>query len=119
MSAAASDASLAFNFFVTAEHLPDWLHQRGLVKDNGILRIVSHLANGAKHFSLDPKRHKSVTATSLDTYAEDYAEPGYFEELLLVHLSENEAREFGAATVSTTVLGTMVLDFWRPYVPGA
>jgi hypothetical protein len=61
------DARIAFNFFVTAEHLPDWLGLRSEVKKHALLRVVSHLANGAKHFTLDPKRHTAVVATSKES----------------------------------------------------
>lgn len=116
--ASSSDSHLAFNFFVTAEHLPDWLHQRSLVRKHALLRVVSHLANGAKHFRLDPKRHHSVDGTSIERYAEEgYADPGYFEEPLLIHLSPDEATELGQPVIEVPVLGALVLAFWRPYVP--
>ena len=118
--ASSSDSRLAFNFFVTAEHLPDWLNQRDMVRKHALLRVVSHLANGAKHFTLDPKRHRSVDGTSIERYAEeDYAEPGYFEEPLLIHLSPDEAVELGRPVFEVPVLGALVLAFWRPYVPDA
>src|SRR5690348_10091676 len=68
-----SDSYSAFNFFITAEHLPDWLSLKDLRKQTPLLRVVSHLANGAKHFQLDPRRHTSVDSTSTSTYAEGYA----------------------------------------------
>ncbi len=55
----------AFDFFVTAEHLPEWL-ARVTCKDPRLLRrypdgpLVSHVANGAKHFRIDQKRHDVV-----------------------------------------------------------
>jgi hypothetical protein len=114
-----SDSRLAFNFFVTAEHLPDWLGKRALVQQHALLRVVSHLANGAKHFTLDPKRHTSVTGTTEEAYAEDYVEPGYVEDWLLVHLSAAEAAQLGTQAFDVRELGQLVLDFWRPHVPGA
>jgi hypothetical protein len=55
----------AFDFFVTAEHLAEWFAtETGQTKSS--LRayrdgaLVSDVANGAKHFRLDSKRHKSV-----------------------------------------------------------
>jgi len=111
------DARIAFNFFVTAEHLPDWIGQRILVKANCILRIVSHIANGAKHFHLDEKRHNSVTGTEKYRVVEEgYAEPGYFYEPLLIQLSPNEAKELGLSEIDAVNLGHKVLEFWRPYV---
>lgn len=116
----ASDSRLAFNFFVTAEHLPDWLNRRDLVRKHALLRVVSHLANGAKHFSLDPKRHTSVVGTTLETYfAEDYVEPGYAEDWLLVRFSPEEVADFGTDAIDVRELGRQVLEFWRAHVPGA
>ena len=112
------DARVAFNFFVTVEHLPDWLKQRDLVRQHCILRIVSHLANGAKHFELDDARHKSVVGTEKSRYVEEgYAEPGYFEEPLLIRLSPDEVRELGVSVIDAVTLGRKVVEFWRPYVP--
>lgn len=112
------DVYAAFNFFVTAEHLPDWIAQRPLIRHHAILRITSHLANGLKHFSVD--RHDSVAATETQKYVEDgYVEPGYFEEPLLINLTESEAREFGAPSVDALWLARAVVAFWRPYVVAA
>ncbi len=114
------DSRIAFNFFVTAEHLPDWLGQRQVVRKHALLRVVSHLANGAKHFTIDSKRHTAVVATSKDRYfEEDYVESGYVVEPLLVHLAADEAKELGATVIDAVTLGQKVLAFWRPYVPGA
>lgn len=111
------DARIAFNFFVTAEHLPDWLGKRDLVRKHALLRVVSHLANGAKHFVLDPKRHTSVITTSKDRYFEEgYVEPGYIEEPLLIHLANDEANELGVVVIDAVTLGQKVLAFWNPYV---
>ena len=112
------DAKIAFNFFVTAEHLPDWLGQRCLVRKHAILRIVSHIANGMKHFTLDDHRHASVTGTEKFRYVEEgYVEPGYFDEPLLIELSPREARDIGLLAIDAAALGRKVLEFWRPYVP--
>ncbi len=114
------DARVAFNFFVSAEHLPDWLKQRQEVRKHALLRVVSHLANGAKHFTLDSKRHTAVMATSKDRYVkEGYWESGYVKEPLLVHLAPEEANELGVTVIDAVTLGQKVLEFWRPYVPGA
>jgi hypothetical protein len=58
----------AFDFFVTAEHLPEWLANTPGA-DLKTLRsypdgdLVSHVANGAKHFHVDPNRHNAVQDT--------------------------------------------------------
>ena len=66
----------AFDFFVTAEHLPEWV-AKAAGSDLATLRkygdgdLVSHVANGAKHFRVDPKRHSTVRDTQ--------AHPGVFD----------------------------------------
>ena len=120
LQASPSDTRLAFNFFVTVEHLPDWLSRRDLVKKNCVLRVVSHLANGAKHFVLDDPRHASVKKAEASRYVEPgYVEPGYFEETLQIHLTPDEARELGTTVIDAVSLGQKALQFWRPYVPAA
>lgn len=120
LEASGQDSRIAFNFFVTAEHLPDWLGQRELVRQHSILRVVSHIANGAKHFELKNTRHKSVENTEkFRVFEEDVFEPGVFDESLIIELSSNEAQEFGAPEVDAASLGRKVVDFWRPHVPGA
>ena len=112
------DTWVAFNFFVTAEHIPDWFDRRDLVGKHAILRVVSHLANGAKHFILNDNRHQSVTVTEKFRYVEDgYIESGYFYEPLLVHLSPDEACEMRATTIDVVLLGRQVVEFWKQYVP--
>jgi len=66
-----SDAYAAFNFFVTAEHLLDWLHPGNANKGTRearrgtepLLALVSHLASGAKHFDQLSSHHRSVKDT--------------------------------------------------------
>ncbi|SAL86458.1 hypothetical protein AWB74_07710 [Caballeronia arvi] len=58
----------AFDFFVTTEHVVDWLHpndndadkaNRSALRQSSILlQVVSHLANGGKHFQVT---HKSTS----------------------------------------------------------
>ena len=63
------DVDIAFNFFVTAEQLPDWIHpgregktQREAVRAADVLlQVTSHLASGAKHFDSLSSHHRSVT----------------------------------------------------------
>jgi hypothetical protein len=80
-----ADVDHAFNFFVTAEHLPDWLYNQDMptsgiprpdLLDNkrpgdfknthAVLRVCSHLANGGKHFHLDDPRHQSIQRAVLE-----------------------------------------------------
>ena len=67
----------AFDFFVTAEHLPEWLAtgtggDKVKLRDYAEGKLVSHVANGAKHFRVDPKRHNIVRQTQV--------QPGAFQD---------------------------------------
>jgi hypothetical protein len=61
------DAYAAFDFFVTANHLVDWVWPsatRQQLRDNRedvpLLRVCEHLADGAKHFLLT-RPHQALT----------------------------------------------------------
>lgn len=66
------DAYAAFDFFVTAEHIVDWLFpdspginqssaRKTKRESSELLKITSHVANGAKHFQALAKQHNSVS----------------------------------------------------------
>lgn len=65
------DAGAAFDFFITAESLVDWLlpgranklARRNLYDQEPLLRVVSHIASSAKHYSVEAPHHKSVRST--------------------------------------------------------
>ena len=108
------DSRLSFNMLVTIEHLPDWLGMRGIVKDSAVLRIVSHIANGAKHFKLSDKRHKSITKTEKERVVEEgVCEEGVFYEPLVVWLTAKEEKEIGKGKIDVTELGRLALDIWK------
>jgi hypothetical protein len=122
----------AWNFFVTAEHLPDWLARTGsrlpkgfsykkLKQEQPLLRVCSHLASGGKHFR--PRdEHKSVASTREQPRA--FFEPGAFIEgffespALMVDLSPNEQQALSSpsASIEAFSLATDVLAFWRQYL---
>lgn len=72
---------VAFNFFVTADHLSDWVGNNTLRKSNALLRICSPLANGAKHFHSD--RHSAIAAVNEKRLWEEVFEEGVMEECLV------------------------------------
>jgi hypothetical protein len=65
------DSDAAFDFFVTARHIPDWLMAagRGSASDafaqHVQLRICRHIADGAKHFEATAKQHQQIEGTSV------------------------------------------------------
>jgi hypothetical protein len=124
MRGSPGDAYAAFDFFVTAEHLPEWTDPKcqHLRKDTPLLAVVSHIANNAKHFELDPRRHDRVEETSAsygalvsDNYfAKNYFARGWFGGKLGVQLVPAIAAELNLLqTVLAIELAERVLKFWQ------
>jgi hypothetical protein len=102
-----ADSYAAFDFFLTAHHMLEWLHpgesnkgkRARMERNNHLLRTSSHLANGAKHFQATRKQHDSVKdaivvqgafdSTAFDSNAFDVGE-------LQIELDGDAARECGA-----------------------
>ena len=57
------DQYAAFDFFITAEHILDWIYPNNWNERKKhrssvpLLRITSHIPNGAKHFEAAKKHH--------------------------------------------------------------
>jgi hypothetical protein len=129
------NVDFAWNFFVTAEHFPEWMYQthRGqpllggvspskFKKDRPLLRICSHLANGAKHLILTSGRHTSVACTvrEMSGYIEaGYIEDGYYAEkpMLRVYLIPEEAAALGrdTADVDALWLADRIIEFYQAW----
>ena len=125
-----TNAYIAFNLFVTAEHLLDWLYPgnanraKRTTERNGslILQICSHIANGAKHFEVEDEHHSSVSDTG---QTGGYYPPGYFPTGFMPHFPESRlvVRLDGAArtkfgnSVSAEELGQLIVDYWNSH-PG-
>lgn len=119
------DADAAFNFFVTAEHMLDWAHpgragKDGRTKakqDSTLLRVCSHLANGAKHFEVEARQHDSISATNtvesiitiLDIHS--LTPPFSLSPKLVVKLKGQAATELGS-TIGAVVLAERVMEHW-------
>ena len=109
----------AFDFFVTAEHIIDWLYpddrrKREEVRASSeILRITSHIANGAKHFEAKARHHQSVAGVEKSRYvAKGYVQEGYFKEPIIIHLSSQESEALGRASLEATELAELVYNYW-------
>ncbi|MGE0290603.1 MAG: hypothetical protein AB7I42_30020 [Bradyrhizobium sp.] len=114
------DQYAAFDFFVTAEHIIDWLHpddraaREATRASSPLLRITSHIANGAKHFEAKNKHHRSVSGVEKERYVEPgYVEEGYFAEPLIVHLTPDEGKEIGHNPVEAVWLAEQVYEHWK------
>jgi hypothetical protein len=136
MAVAGSDQYAAFDFFVTANCIVDWLHpdvkddkasskqqekkRSEFRKDNDLPRITDHIASGAKHFVVTHTRHNSITGIEKSRYVEvGYAEDGYFEEPLLIHFTQEEAKRLGVQeSIEATELARLVMQFWSERIGG-
>lgn len=118
------DVDHAFNFFVTAESMLDWLHpgkagraQREQLRGSDpLLEVVSHLATGAKHFDRLSAHHTAVSSTIKEP-ASGFgmrpfgAAPYGGGPALVVRLSGKVALQLGAR-VSPLDLAHKVLVYW-------
>ena len=106
-----SDVYAAFDFFVTAEHIPDWINNKKIKNENELLKVVSHVANGAKHFEVSSKRHKSVTEIELrtDSWPD---ESGVHGEHIYISFNMDDGR-FSGLELSALSLARLVCEFWE------
>ena len=108
----------AFDFFVTAEHLPDWISASAGGSLNSLRAypqgaLVSHIANGGKHFRVDTKRH----TTARDTRST----PGWVQANMVQRSAFQMPRLLVAledgGTVDVLDLASSTLDHWRSVIP--
>src|ERR1700730_8909407 len=115
------DSYAAFDLFVTAYHMLDWLHpgdsnkatRKQMESDNNILQVVSHLANGSKHFQVT--RHHVVKENIIHEGAFDpnvFGSNAFDVGELRVELDGDAAREFGSST-GVLELAAKALRFWE------
>lgn len=114
----------AFDFFLTAEHLLDWCYpgrancdkRRQLRESTPLLSVVSHIANGAKHFRADAPHHNSVTGETAVERGISFpiSLPLAFPLAdLVVDLDGSAAAEFGAQA-RVRDLAAALLEYWEP-----
>jgi hypothetical protein len=119
-----SSTYVAFNFFITAHHLLDWLHpgfrnaeRERIEREHVLLQVVSQLANGSKHFVLEAKKHQSVVRVDAPDGAFDagaFDSDSFDTDELVVVLDGAAAAQFGES-IHVVRLAEMVLDFWVRY----
>ena len=123
MMAGPGDQYAAFDFFVTAEHMVDWVapgyarqQERSAMRNaNPLLQVVSHIASGSKHFVAEHARHHHVQHVDA---APSLVEPGdamLVPASLYVTLEGEAARIFGPE-IAVMQLAEQVLSFWEKFV---
>jgi hypothetical protein len=115
------DQYAAFDFFVAAEHLVDWIHpndrqaQRAERDGNVLLQVCSHLASGSKHFVTTAKHHQSVDHTGLKegAFSQEFSD-AFDKSRLEVHLTGEAAMELGDV-IWVVPLARAVLAWWEEH----
>jgi hypothetical protein len=111
----------AFDFFVTAYHMLDWLHPKDRrareaeESKHPLLQVCSHLANGAKHFEATAKKHVSVkdVAAVQGAFQRGAFQSNAFQVPgLFVQLDGSAAAAFGSSIYAVD-LARRVLAHWE------
>lgn len=126
LSATPDDTYIAYNFFVTAWHLLEWVHpdpigtsNRSCLKDKEpLLQICEHLAVGAKHFEPTNKDLKSVASTGMQPGALGGAWGGSWGSSWGRHLTvvlQGEAQQKYGDSIAVEHLASLVMNYWREF----
>jgi hypothetical protein len=111
---------LAYNFFVTAENMPEWMKDKTfkhkIQQEKLLLTLVNELATGAKHMT-SGKKKPAIDSAKRDRYvAEGYVKCGDVMEPLVVRLSTAQAAKRGQDTIDVFTLAGEVPAFWQQYL---
>ena len=116
-----NDRDVAMNFFVTANHIPDYIcpnsksEQATMRRANAALAACEYVANEGKHSFVGNKNIIAVSHTELKGAAFDF---GAFDSnasqtgVPTIHLKGEAATELGPE-ISALQLAEKVLSFWR------
>lgn len=123
---APGDPYAAFDFFVTAEHMIDWVlpgqanrqAREKLRAGSVLLQVVSHVATGAKHFIAEARHHQSVQHADVApaAFQRDAFQENAFQTGDLYLTLEGSAAESLGAHIGVQDLAVRILDFWDRYV---
>lgn len=120
------DEYAAYDFFVTAEHMADWIYpgysnkpKREALKQNDIiLQITSHIANGSKHFITEASHHASVKDTLFEDgafQANAFQANAFDVPRLIVALDGDAVKKLGSF-IEVSSLAAQILEYWEKNV---
>jgi hypothetical protein len=120
------DVYAAFDFFVAAEHLPEWLGKAQFApgapenpRAEALRRLSKQLANGAKHFTVAVpgglRDAYEAPPTVYGTAVYGASRYGDTAGNLVIVLEDDEARALGRETLSAVELAGMVLTYWKKH----
>jgi hypothetical protein len=128
-----SNVDAAFDFFITAFSLIDWVHpgndaaaakqRKALRNAHPLLRIAGHLCNGAKHFeakdwgqveSLGPRNIRMSafghwTLEMVQRFPADF----FGDPRLTIRLTAAEAKRFGVSELDVLDTAETICAFWE------
>jgi hypothetical protein len=119
------DVEAAYNFFATAENMPEWVQgggrrgktfKRQIQQRHLILTLVNELATGAKHFTSDRQKPAIAETRYEGVFERGIFEPGIYEAWLSIRLSPKQAAQRGQATIDALTLAGEVLAFWQAWL---
>jgi len=101
----------AWDFFVTARHLPEWASRANkTVAASADKAVVEHIADGAKHFYITDRRHVSVKDTQVpDAYVNE-ASMEVYDQPLQVQLMDG-------SSIGVLQLAQRVFNHWKSEFP--
>ena len=115
------DQYAAFDFFVTAEHMVDWLFptveaERKKLRNLPLLALCSHIANGAKHFEAKAKHHNSFSDSQVHPGAFSSGFSSGFDISGLIVVLDGDAKLTFGSEIYVWDLAEKILRYWGPKI---
>ena len=114
-----ADVFAAFDFFVTAVHLPEWITRCDLewVKpvcgpEAAIMCVCAQLGNGAKHLVIHQKLKGGTEIRYCDFDPVSIDPDGRAGGELVIHLNAAESDVLGRQTLTALEAAEMVMAYW-------
>ena len=122
-----NDQDSAFNFFVTAEQMLDWVYpgnpnknaREALRNAELLLQVVSHLASKSKHYDQLARHHRSVDSSGSvgPFFGGKFFGGGFFgSSRQMIQFKGQAAKTFGES-MPAVELAQRVLSFWEAEYP--
>jgi hypothetical protein len=120
------DQYAAFDFFVTARHMPEWLYpgepnrkkRADLERSSPFLRVCAHIADGSKHFEATAQKHRSIQGTAVQEGAfqrSAFQSDAFQVDALIIYFQRETAEALGIKEIECVELARRVLDYWQHF----
>jgi hypothetical protein len=119
------DQYAAFDFFVTARHMPEWVYpseqnrkkRADLERSSPLLRVCAHIGDGSKHFQATALKHRSVQGSAVQEGAFDRAfqADAFQMDALIICFERDTAEALGVKEIDCVELARRVLEYWQDH----